>query len=262
MEFVSLEDFVDKLPIEEGDHVLVSNDIKKLYLKAMKLAKHNHQKFNHEILIDLLIKKVGPQGTIAFPTYNYDFCHGVPYDIKNAPCQVGALNNLAMQRSDFKRTKHPIFSFAVAGFYQAKMVALDNTDAFASNSPFAFMKEHHFKNLIIDVSLQHSFTFTHYVEQMSGIVKYRFTKNFIGDYIDVDGKVTKRTYSMFVRYLDRKVVNTVDPIIPKLIETSAVTMMDYGDSHIMVIDLYKDYDVMMDDIVNNKSRCLCDYDEI
>lgn len=46
--------------------------------------------------------------------------------------------NIALKRAEFKRTKHPIYSFMVANNFQKDLIKLDNKGAFDENSPFDF----------------------------------------------------------------------------------------------------------------------------
>lgn len=122
------------------------------------------------------------------------------------------------------------------------------------------MNQYKFKNIIIDVSMCHSFTFVHYVEECSGVVNYRYIKNFTSDYTDETNRQSKRTYSMFVRKLEINVTNTVDPIIPNLKKANAMTEFDFEGIDIKVIDLAKSFDVIMEDIKYNNSKLICTHD--
>ena len=95
------------IDISEGDIVYVASDILKLSI----FYKQNKILFDPNIFIDTLIKIVGDKGTLLFPTFNWDFCKGKIFDYKKTPSNCGSLSNIALQRSDFKRTKHPIHSF-------------------------------------------------------------------------------------------------------------------------------------------------------
>ena len=64
------EDLVAELPLERGDRVLVASDVTTLCWEALQQGK----KFDLDRLIDLLQKKIGPEGTLLFPTYNWAFC--------------------------------------------------------------------------------------------------------------------------------------------------------------------------------------------
>ncbi|EOI6144534.1 AAC(3) family N-acetyltransferase [Campylobacter coli] len=107
---------------------------------------------------------------LAIHTFNWNFCRGIAYDILKSKSQTGALGNIALKRSDFRRTKHPIYSFAVVGKFQNELVTLQNKGAFDSNSPFNFMYKNNAKMIIVNLPLQDSFTFVHYVEECLKVV--------------------------------------------------------------------------------------------
>ena len=255
-DYISLKDYAKHLDIEKGDIILVSSDAKKLMWDAVM---HKADTDLNQ-LIDSFIEAVGPEGTVIFPTYNWDFCKGVTFDYYKTPCTTGSLGTVALKRDDFKRTKHALYSLAVWGKYQDELVAMDNTDSFSHNSPFEFFYQHNVKNYQIDVTLFQSLTFTHYVEESSGVVNYRFIKHFTADYVDENGEKSTRTYSMLVRRLDNNLVGTIDPIEPDLIEAGAAKHYSINSSDIRLVKLGDAYPVMMKDIMENKSRKLCTYD--
>ena len=252
-EYISLRDYAKHLPIEKGDVVFISSDAKLMMLEAMR----NKQKLDLNEFIDGVIEAVGEEGTILFPTYNWDFCKGVTFDYKNTECLTGSLGTVALGRDDFRRTRHPIYSFAVWGKYQDELFAMDNKDSFGVDSPFEFLRAHNAKNIIIDVTLQHCFTFTHYAEEQSGLVDYRYVKDFTADYIDAAGVTTRRTYSMFVRYLDREVIVTIDPILPDFLEAGVATKYTINSSDIIMVRMGDAYPILLDDIANNHSGKIC-----
>jgi aminoglycoside 3-N-acetyltransferase len=63
-------------------------------------------------------------------------------------------------------------------------------------------------------------TFYHSVEEKHG-VSYRFHKKFEGQYIDVEGVESTKTFGLFVRDVDRGVLTHVDPMGEKLWEHGA-----------------------------------------
>ncbi len=255
MTYVKLEHFWDSLNVNRGDIVFVSSDITQLLAIA-----HCHDDLpDPNILIDALIDRVGSSGTVIFPTYNWDFCSGKTFDIKKTRCKTGALGKVALKRGDFQRTRHPIYSFAVYGKYQKELCEMDNKDSFGLDSPFSFFKNHNVKNYIIDVTLQHCFTYVHFAEEHSGAVKYRYLKDFTAGYIDADGHNETRTYSMFVRDLDLDVCVTIDPLEDDLIKGGAETRYSVNGIDVKLIRMGDAYDVILRDIVENSSRKLCTY---
>ena len=108
---MDLENIFDKINIAPGDKILVHSNILKILIKLKK----NNKKFNANLIIDSLINKVGPKGTIIFATYNWEFCNGKAFDYNKSQSMAGSMGNFALERKDFRRTKNPIYSFAVTG---------------------------------------------------------------------------------------------------------------------------------------------------
>ena len=254
-QYIPLIDYGKHMKIEKGDAILVSSDAKKMIWDAIS----NRSKTDLNQFIYGLINEVGTDGTVIFPTYNWDFCNGIPFDIKKTPCMTGSIGSTALKRKDFIRTKHPLYSFAVHGKLASTLANMNNLDAFGPDSPFAFFKENNIKNYVIDVSLQHCFTFVHYAEEQAGCVKHRYIKNFTAGYIDENGVLTQRTYSMFVRDLSMNVETTIDPIEHDLIDNKAEEVIQINNSEIKKINLKPTFEILMNDIKNNDSRKLCTY---
>ena len=249
------EEVVDAFDLKKGDIVFISSDIKKL----LYLGFESNDPVDFNQLIDMLIEKVGPTGTILFPTYNWDYCKGKTFDYYKTPSKTGSLSTVALKHEGFKRTKHPIYSFAVWGKDRDYLCNLDNVHSFGNDSPFAYLKEKNALNIIIDVSFANCFTFVHYVEEQSGCVKYRYQKTFHAKYIDEFGKTSDTSYSMFVRDLDLDVGNNIDSIGRIMEEKGIVQRKDVRSVSIFRLRLGDAYPVILDDILHNRSRNICPY---
>ena len=99
--------------------------------------------------INDLIQLIGKNGTILVPTYNWDFCKGKTYNFYRTPSSVGSLGNYVLNRKDFKRTRNPIYSFAVMGKDQHKICKLSPKSCFGLNSPFEYLIKNKAKNLFV-----------------------------------------------------------------------------------------------------------------
>lgn len=245
----------ETLGIGKGDNVLVSSDVMRLlqYLCADDRKKLRSSKAKAAILdeiIDGLQKLVGEDGTLLFPTYNWGFCHGETFDYCKTQGLTGMLSNQALSRNDFKRTKHPIYSFAVWGKGTNELERLENIESFSQDSPFAWLHRNNGKNLTIDASLY--FTFMHYVEESCGMT-YRFIKNFTSQYIDKNGVEETRTYSMYVRDLDLVVTYDQDLYESYLKSLNVMRSVNVYDMNFDVTELSKAYPYLKDDMINNKS---------
>lgn len=237
----------EKIELQNDDTLLIGSNITKFGYELYK----RKIKFNPDEFIDELQKYLN-RGTILFPTFNYDFCRGEPFDYKNSlPQNMGALSNRAFKREDFKRTKHPIFSFMVWGKYQKELVNLNNISSFGIDSPFGFLYLKKAKMLLIDVEYNHSFTYLHFVEQQAG-VDYRYNKIFEAPYIDENGKKEIKKYSMLVRDLKKGVVNNSNPL-GKILEEKGISKVYnvLGESVWRVVDLNRSFDIIKNEAIYN-----------
>ena len=256
MSYVKLMDIPKKLGIARGDKIFISSAVKDL----MRICRENGEKADLNVLIDGFIEAVGAEGTLIFPTYNWDWCGGGTFDYKYTPSKVGALSQAALERKDFKRTKHPIYSFAVWGKDQDYLCALENKSAFGDDSPFAFFRDNNVKNVVINVDFANSFTFVHFVEEnFLSSVPYRYMKNFRSNYIDAGGVCTERVYSMCVRSYWYDVTEMVDPFEDEFIEKNAQENVFINGLKFAVVNLTKAYPIIKKDILENRSRKLCSW---
>lgn len=256
-EYIKLRDLASHLGLKRGDRVYVTSDVKGLLYNIM----HHEDETDLNILIDGIIDIIGNEGTLAFPTFNWSFCSGTPYDYHKTPAKTGSLCKIAMERSDFKRTKHPIYSFAVWGKDTQELCALDNKSSFGDDSPFAYMVEHGYRNLFIDKDLEHSFVFVHYAEQSVGHLHsgYRYLKDFTGDYTDENGVTTRRTYDMNVRALDKDVTNVIYAFEDEFIEKGIMKRFYINDLEFKIIELAQSHPILQEDVRHNRSRRICSY---
>lgn len=243
------KELFDTLDIQKGDILLIAADLKKIIRSLLK------QKipFDANEFINYFLDKIDSEGTLLFPTYNFDFCKGVDFDYNTTESNMGFITNIALQREDFIRTKHPIYSFAVSGKLSQKFYDLNNEGAFDSDSPFALLYNLNAKMLLIDVDYQNSFTFVHFVEQQNN-APYRFHKQFIANYTDKANHKEKRVYSMFVRY--DYVQTNVNPIGEILQNNNVSKYKNINQIETKLVDLHKSFEIISKDINENGGKNL------
>ncbi|MBQ9564256.1 MAG: AAC(3) family N-acetyltransferase [Synergistaceae bacterium] len=242
--YISPQAFLEYIPVNLGDTILFASDIGQLLENAINEGKN----FDFNLFINLLQKKIGTTGNILFPTYNWDFCHGVAWNYHKTRSRTGILSQIALMRPDFIRTRHPLYSFAVWGNDAEKLFRMDDRNSFVGDTPFAFL--HHKRNskmLTLDVNLTHCFTFVHYIEEVNG-VPYRFLKDFTGRYVDEDGQESTRTYSMYVRYLDRKVETDFTGLETALLEKMQMLVSTVNGVTVRTLRFKDAYDIVTEDI--------------
>ena len=207
---MNLELLLNKLQIKKGDKILLTSNILRILLKFKK----NEINFDPNILIDTLKKKIGKNGTLLIPTYNWNFCRGKTFDYNKTPSQSGALGNIALKRRDFMRSFNPIYSLAVTGKDKKKICNMKHLNCFSLNSPFGYLIKNKGKNLFIDIPPRPAnetklvgFVFHHVIEQAAK-ASYRYLKEFKGYYVNrqkfkklvkIKLFVTKFNYKVYIR---------------------------------------------------------------
>lgn len=253
--YISYKKLPQILNIQKGDVVLLSSRLTEM----MYVAKKNNDSFSIDELIDTFIDAIGPDGTLLIPTYNWDFCKGIAFDWNSSPCKTGILGQHALQRSDFKRTRHPIYSYAVTGKDKDFLCSLDNISSFGADSPFAYIHHNNGKNVMLGINMQNSCTFVHHVEEMSGKAPYRYLKTFNGSYKGPEGIATEKGYMMFVRDLDLNVEVAFSGIEDLLLKKGALQLHVINGIKIWNLDTKDSYKWIMKDILDNKARNLTTY---
>lgn len=204
MEEICYKKLIDEMGIGQGDIVDIASDMMNVLINCRK----NNRKFDADNFIDTLKMAVGDEGTLMIRTFTWDFCHGVPFDIMKSPSRVGALGNLVMKREDFRRTKHPIYSWMVWGKYADALCDMDNKSAFGEGTVFDFLYKKDAKQIMLGDANYVASTQIHHAEVLAN-VPYRREKIFEGQYIDENGQSSIRDYSMHVRPLNVNASNEV-----------------------------------------------------
>lgn len=253
MNSIGLKSCFEQLGITKGTKLFISSGIVRLRDNIRK----EEPDFHPKKIIDILKDIVTDSGTLVFPTYNWDFCQGKTFDIKKTKGKTGALGQIALDLSEFQRTSHPIYSFAVWGTDTEELMDLNNKKSFGKDSPFAYFHDKNFRKLIIDVSYKDSVTFIHYVEACEK-VGYRYEKDFTAEYIDINNISSIQTYSMYVRDLELNV--EIPNAVEKFFEDNILyKKIVVDDIYMKTIDFGKAYDVMQNDIINNNCRNIASY---
>ena len=130
-----------------------------IYIKILinNLDNPVFRQFDPNKIIDALIEKVSPDGTLMFPTFNWDFCEGKGFDYNSTLSKTGSLSSMVLKRKDFQRTKNPIYSFAVTGKDKDLICNLKHHSCFGLDSPFGYLIKNHGKNLFIGLNLDKKF---------------------------------------------------------------------------------------------------------
>lgn len=255
---IDYSEYFNYFDIKNRETIVIASDITPLAYFYV------HQGIDFQVfsLINALKSLITPEQTILIPTYNWDFCKGKIFDYKNSKSQVGVLGDYALNDNDFKRTRHPIYSFAVYGKDRDKLCALDYKSSFGAESLFDYMYKTKALQIGIGIDFNSSYTFMHYVEEVECIdkISYRYIKIFTSKYIDELGIESVRDYSMLVRDLEQNVRMHLMPLGNVLIEQNIMKIYKQNGIHLYEVDIYNSYDIIKNDILNNNSKLFCTYD--
>ncbi len=228
------DEIINKISeLKKNDIVYITSDIIPLVLNFRK----QKETFNPNKFIDAIIKKIGPNGTLLLPSFNWDFCKGKKYNYLKSLPQTGSLPKVVFKRKDFKRTRHPIYSFLVWGKDKEFLYNLKNKISWGYKSPFWYFHKFKAKQLFIGLDYKKGFTFMHYPEVKIG-TNYRFLKNFSAPYIDENGKEKISNYQMHVKDLSKGIDCYVNPKLDNiLIKKKAYFRYKINDTYFGLVDL-------------------------
>ncbi len=180
------------------------------------------------VYLDALQEVIGPEGTLAVPSFNFSFARGEDYDPDTAPSEgMGAFSEFIRQHPQSLRTTHPMQSFSVIGKHADEFAACDTPSAFDDGSAVDRMLDLGFKLLLLGTDIQAAAIF-HYSEQRAD-VPYRYWKDFTGR-INRQGVWEEATYRMFVRDLEidaQLVVRDIQSVLGSKGQWSSVKL-NYG----------------------------------
>jgi aminoglycoside 3-N-acetyltransferase len=231
---ISLENLVGgfrSLGVDSGDTLLVHSSYKSF----------GGVDGGPQTVIDALLEVLGEEGTLLMPTFNFDFCKGADWDVRETPSQMGFMTNLVRTDPRAKRVFHPIYSFAVIGKYAEDFGNLRYKSSYAKISAFGKLRELDGKIMVVGLSYNDSMTFFHHIEEMEG-VDYRYLKDFTGQITDWDGNTTEDTYQMLVRDIDMGVHTMVDPMGKLMEEAGVIQSRQIGEADVKLMKANEVYE--------------------
>lgn len=188
-----------------------------------------------QTVIDALLDVLTPEGTLIMPNFNFDFCKGAPWDVRETPSHMGAITEMVRKDPRAKRVFHPIYSFAIIGKQAETLSAERYESSYGKNSVFGKLRELNGKIMVIGLSYTNSMTFFHHVEEMEG-VDYRYMKAFTGEITDWDGTTSTQTFTMLVRDIEKGVHTEVNPMGALMEEHGVIKIRQIGEARVSFMD--------------------------
>lgn len=248
------DELLDSLCLKLGDIVWLSSDIIKLSL----IFKSKQCRFDGNYFIDCIQKKIGEEGTLLIPVFKWDLDTSVLYDVKKTKGSTGALGNLAMKRSDFTRTKHPMHSFMVWGKDKEYLCNMENYSNFGKDSPFEYCKQKNVTQIMLGTDFVHAMTFIHYVEVMCH-VPYRYEKVFSINVREENGSQILKEYKFFPKSNKVGSIEKFNRMGDLLLNKKIAKDTSFYGCKSYIVHLGESYPVIEDDIKKNQCRNLFDF---
>lgn len=121
----TIRDALRDAGLSRGDHLLVHSSLRSI----------GEVDGGAEAVIDGLLDAVGPEGTLAMPTFNYTRPTPQPYfDPATTPGKTGLLTELFRKRPNAQRSRHPSHSVAMIGA-RAGEFTREHKQSFGLGSP-------------------------------------------------------------------------------------------------------------------------------
>lgn len=190
--------------IEDGNVVLVHSSLKPTILRCREKG----MDCTPTDILESFIAAVGQKGTLLLPTFNINVQPLVRFDIRHSPSKMGIVTEIARQREDFLRTRHPVLSFAVHGRLARDFERCDDYTGIGHQSVFARLHVEDGLIAILNLRENDSMSFYHHVERTLG-VDYRWTIDFEAEVTDGQG-CYRRKHGFYARKRDDGVVTSVD----------------------------------------------------
>jgi aminoglycoside 3-N-acetyltransferase len=196
-----------------------------------------------DTVIDVMQELVGKNGTVMFPTFNFQSWTEAHYfDVLETPSKMGMITEMARLRPGAKRTPHPIYSFAVLGARAEEFSKTEDVEAYGPNSAFALFHKLNADIISIGLDFNNSFSMHHYIEYNTGC-DYRRVKEFGGIYMGYDRQPQIKMYSMFVRK-DGRVKTYIVPAMNELLAAGVIKKIEVGAAKVHYLTANEFFDNM------------------
>ncbi len=150
--------------VADGNHsIYLASDIKRFSLECKK----NNEVFDAKTFVDELKAALLPEHSLIVPAFTDTLKNGEHFDLVKSKPTIGALPNRVFRRKDYFRTNDPLHSACIYGPFAENDFEAKST--FGKNSLFHNLLKNNVVQVFLDVDLQNSFTFIHYVEELKKV---------------------------------------------------------------------------------------------
>lgn len=250
--YIPYQQIVEKLNFSDQEILLIASDVSKMTYTAIK----NKERFNSLKFIESFENTIN-KGLILFPAFNSLLPKDGIFDKNECFPEMGTLSLSAFQKGNYFRNNDPLHSFLIFGKNAKTLSEKNISSTFGNGSIFHYLHQNNAKMLLIDVDLQHSFTFAHYVEQTMN-VNYRKEKKVSYKIKLESNKLINQDIN--ISFKNRGIYNTLNNLNDHFIDLEIMKVIEINNSIYRIIDLAKAFDFIKSEIQLNNGRLIHQFD--
>lgn len=157
------QELIQQIVADGTRSIYLASDIKRISLVCRKSG----EAFNVNAFVDGLNEALLPKHSLIIPAFTDNLVSGDGFDVIKSKPNIGALPNRVFRRKDYFRTNDPLHSAFIYGPLSEQDFSAKST--FGVNSVFHNLLVNNVVQVFVDVDLQNSFTFIHYVEELKQV---------------------------------------------------------------------------------------------
>lgn len=249
------EDLKKKLKIvgvKKNQTLILTTDLLKMFL----FFKKKNMSINIDDIIEAIKDLIGKNGNIIIYSFFWEFFKTKTFNYDNSKSASGSLSNYLLNKKEFIRTKHPVYSILAWGKDAKKIYNINHTDCFSKKSPFGYLLKKNSQLLFININFKKTgFPFFHIAEQEVNVY-YRYYKIFRGEFIK-NKKKKKISFRMFVRKKNYNILTYYSDSIDKILKNkNSIKKVKAFDSEFTLLNLKTIYDLTIDELKKEQKMIL------
>ncbi len=217
--------------ISDSKYIIIFSDFVR---NITNIDQFNDILINSEKLVKELVKQ---KYTIIIPTYNFNFPNKKVTSFSKNFVTSGFFNKYLLEKFNFKRTKKPMYNYAVIGQKSKRIVELNQTTAWGRDSVISFLTRHNCIGIGINIDVTNFGWVTIHSCEEDLKVPYRYYKKFAGKNIETKKLVYEK---MYVRKLNMK-LNTKPKNLMKKLNKNKIKTVKYKFHKVSIINLNEIY---------------------
>ena len=183
---------IDQLSLKKKDIIYVSGNLINFGKIELKSLDNLPKTF-----FSSLLRKVGKEGTIVFPTHSFYLVNSKKiFDANNTLSNSGAFSNYLIKKKKIYRQIHPYASISAIGAKAKHICNYKYNDVYGNGCPWEKLIKIKAKFISLGLPIYSNCTQVHFIEKQFN-VPYRYDKSFKHK-IKLKEKIINQKFSMFV----------------------------------------------------------------